>query len=382
MNELAFLHRRSTATPKAVRLFENDAGLVIQDAIGDQEIVSWWQLFRAEERGTTHLFRRIGAPGWELRVNAGSDRELLSRVGSRRLSRMFARLHQLHAVKAVAGSAVLLVTLFQHLPADWAARTFPASAERRLAGAVLGQNATHVCSREGGGEAFRKLLVALDPRLGPTVQVTALDYPGYTVTSLPGRNIAVLRGAMTEFHELAIAALLAHELAHIRRGDPMTAVVRRNGFLGTWGAILQADDRRQLLFDFSAREEAAADLEAMAMMRRAGIPLARAAELFEDARKAEAGSTSFAIDQRRFHFGLTNRAAAWRTAAGKDPIPVRPLLNQDEADAIYNYCWPGQILQSEVRGKPLGPTLEGQPGAGGIGPGHRNAPVNAPPIVP
>ena len=365
MTDYAILLHGPQGSPKAVRIAAADGGLCIVEADGTESIVPWWRLFRVDDRGATHRFRRIGARHWELRATTGSDRELLAHIGQRRLSRAFALLNRLHGLKILLGILVLAVTFAEHLPADWTARLVVPAAQKRMVDGVVGQFATKRCTREGGAAALRKLLVRLDPDVGKTVDAVALDLDGFMVTSVPSNKIVVLRFALTELEVDALAALLAHELSHLKHGDPMAAAVRQYGHLGVWGAVFEGEDRRELRLEFSSAEERRADLEAMSMLRRAGIPLTPAADMFERMRKARAGESNFAYDQRDYHFGLPARATAWAAAGKSDPHQRRPVLTQEESDDLFNYCWPGQILSSDgvLRHPPTTPT----PGTGKLG---------------
>lgn len=353
MSDLAILIEGTNRHPRAVRIAAGERELLIDKADGTSASVAWWRLFRIEDHGTTHRFRRVDAPRWELNVTSGSDRAMLAHIGHRRLTRAIGLLHRFHGLKVIAGSIVIAVTVATHLPADWSSRFLPESAERRLVDAVLGQHATRLCHRGGGEAALRKLLVRLDPRTAATVELVAIDRPSFTVASLPGRKIVLLRYAMTELDTDTLAALLAHELSHIRHDDPATAAVRHNGFLGTWAAILQGEDRKELILQYSAEEESRADLEAMEMMRSADISIGPAADHFEQMRIARAAGSNYAAEQRDFHFGLPNRAVRWNAAARAQSEVARSVLTQDEMDAIFNFCWPGQILPSQVPGRPV-----------------------------
>ena len=365
MSDYAILLPGPEKSPLAVRIAATPAALVITCADGSISEVPWWRLFRVEDRGMTHRFRRIDSSQWELRASSGSDRALLAHIGHRRMARVFSLFNRLHALKILIGIVVLSVTFAEHLPADWTARFIVPAAQKRLVDGVVGQYATKRCTREGGEAALRKLLVRLDPHLGRNVEVIAFDLDGYMVSSMPSNIIVVLRLATSELEADAFAALLAHELSHLTHGDPMAAAVRHYGHLGVWGAVFEGEDRRELHLQFSSAEERRADVEAMAMMRRAGIPLAPAANMFERMRRASAGESSFAFDQRDYHFGLPARAGQWAAAAKSDPPQLRPLLNREEADELFNYCWPGQIIPSSVQ--PRRPAPPVMPGTGNLG---------------
>ncbi len=369
MTTYAILLQGPEQRPTAVRIEVADGQLGVTDAHGSFTAIPLWRLFRVEDHGTTHRFRRIDGPRWELRVTAGSDRALLSEIGHRRLARTFAILSRLHSLKVLLGVVILAVTFAQHLPADWTARLLVSVAQRRLVEGVVGQHASKQCTRRAGEAVLRKLLVRLDPEIGASVMAAAFDLDGYLVTSMPANRLVILRHALSELDADAFAALLAHELSHLRHGDPAAAAIRHYGFLGIWGAVLEGEDRRELLLEFSSAEEERADLEAVAMMRRAGIALAPAANMFERMRMADAAGAGFAYDQRQLHFGLPARARQWAAAARADRPGLPPVLGRQQADELFNYCWPGQILPSSDPGPPSGEKPSGRAGL----PGSRTA---------
>jgi hypothetical protein len=293
-------------------------------------------------------------------------------VGRRPLQRLTHPFHRLHAFKILLGLLVVIGTVVEHTPSEWTAKLIPEAAQRRLIEPIIAQRAPGRCSHEGGEAAVRKLLVRLDPEIGTKVEIDAFNDSDFLVASAPSRKLFILRYSLTEVNVDALAALLAHELSHIRHGDPTVATVRYRGFLSTWAAILEASANYEMIMNFSGLEERRADLEAMQMMRRAGIPLRPAAEMFERMRVSKAQGGHFAESQRDFHFGLDARSQRWAVAARSDPPTFAPVLTKDEADAIFNYCWQGRILPLPGSSGP--PPQERPPaGQGGIPP--RKQPV-------
>jgi hypothetical protein len=166
---------------------------------------------------------------------------------------------------------------------------------------------------------------------------------------------------MTEIDPLALPALLAHELSHIRHADPMAAAIRQNGYLGMWASIIEGTGK-SLELKFSGLEERRADLEAMAMLRRAGIPLRPAAMMFEEMRRSKAQNGFFGYDQRDFHFGIDDRAQRWALAAANDPSRLVPILSEIETDNLYNFCWAGPLSPAQRQA----PSSTLAPGHGGV----------------
>jgi Peptidase family M48 len=287
-------------------------------------------------------------------------------VGRRPLYRFLHPLRRLEALKILAGIAVLAVTLAQHAPPELTAKTVPGWAQDRLVDGVIADDAPRRCSRQGGDAAVRKLLVRLDPALGWQVEIVALRNGGFVVTATPGKHIFMMQSALTEVDPLALPALLAHELSHVRHGDPMVAILRENGFLKTWAAIFEGNPENMLRMRFSGLEERRADLEAMQMMRNAGVPIEPAAKMFEQFLQSKEQGGYFGFDQRDFHFGIDARVQRWAAAARFDQPSAPPVLTDSEQGEVFNFCWNGPIkpLPKSAR---QAPPVAASPGTGSIG---------------
>ncbi|MBA3527129.1 MAG: hypothetical protein M3438_03885 [Pseudomonadota bacterium] len=366
MSNTAIILSGPNQRPLVVRVQADDSSLSIVEPDGTIAQVPWWRLYRVSDEGTTHRFQRLDRREWELRVTGGSDQALLAHIGRRPIARILHPLRRLHIFKTIAGLLVLGVAVIDHLPPEWMAGWITPAMERRLVDGPIADLAPRRCSHQGGEVAVRKLLVRLDPQIGRSVEIVGLDLPDFVVSSLPANKIAVTREALQGTDPETLAALLAHELALFRNGDPVVASVRHNGVIGIWGSILEGAGS-DLRLTFSGIEERRADLEAMDMLKRARISIRPAAQMFEDMRIAVAQGRSFADAYRQFHFGVDSRAMRWSAAAARQPQPIVPALDRDDSDALFNFCWAGPLPAS--RSPPLkGPPEPLRPGEGSIGP--------------
>jgi hypothetical protein len=367
MAQFAILLTGAEARPTIVRLVEDDSRLTLVAGDGTQSHIPWWHLFRISDEGSTDCFKRLDKRHWELRVTAGADRELLARVGRKPLARMLHPLRRLQSAKTFVGMFVLLVAVAQHFPAEWTARAVTPALQDRLVDFTVAQDATKRCSHPGGEDAVRKLLVQLDPRLGPTVRIVALDEGGFDVTAAPANTLVVTRGSLQDTDPETMAALLAHQLAHLRHGDAVVAMVRHEGLWGLAGGVLEGHLSNGIKMEYSGLEEQRADLEAIAMLRNAHIAITPAARLFEDIRVSRAQGTYLAYEYRDFHFGVAERSKRWAeaSAAQRQQDWVRRPLSRDESDALFNFCWAGQLPPAPQSGRPPAPRSE-QPGFGAV----------------
>lgn len=362
MSSQAILLSGKSKQPRAVRIFVDDDTLDLNGPNDFFEQIAWWRLFRKDGSGSTHCFGRVDRSDWELRVVAGADHDLLARVKSRSWRRFAGPLHRLQVVKVAGSLIVLAAMLSESVPARWIGPNLPVFAQERLVAGYVGNNARNRCNRPGGEQAVRAILKRLDPALGPTVEIIAFNHRGFMTSALPANKIMVFRDALTAVEANAIAALLAHELSHLRHGDATTAMVREEGNVGTLMAVIEGEDRDRAVMKYSGAEEERADREAMAMMRRAGIPMAQAAAMFEDMRVADYDNKGFGAEQRDFHFGMNDRARQWQKAAAGQPATLPSVIPESQADDLYNFCWigvvPGKIeirlLQTPVLPVPAG----------------------------
>lgn len=366
MTQFAILLTGHPRQPRAVRLVENAAHLTLANADGTESHIPWWRLFRISDEGTTHRFARLGERDWELRVTSGADRQLLARIGKRPLARIVYPLRRLHFFKTVFGSVVLFAAIAQHFPPAWTASAIPQSLQHRLVDAEIAQNAARRCSRDGGEEALRELLVRLDPELGPSVEIVGFNEGAFLVTAAPANKLVVTREALQRTDPETMAALLAHQLSHLRHGDPIVAMVRHEGTWGIWGAVLEGRLSNGLKMNYSGIEERRADVEAMTMLRRARIAIEPAARFFEEVRVSRAQNSFVAYEYRDFHFGIDSPAKRWATAASQQvEQDVRPALDRERSDALFNFCWPGAIPPRRLPLENIAPRPT-PPGTGGI----------------
>ena len=142
----------------------------------------------------------------------------------------------------------------------------------------------------------------------------------------------------------ALAGVLAHELAHLRRDDPTAAMVRYIGNLGIFSALLSSPERRSIYERFSGEEEKLADEDAIAMMKRAHVRIAPVAAFVEQMRMSKLQGTYLGNVQGEVHFGMADRSRRYAAAAASDPAGLQPVLTGAAADNLFNYCWVGKVL--------------------------------------
>jgi Zn-dependent protease with chaperone function len=361
LRQLAIL--QTDGRMQSVNLSVDEPGLAVIRADGSEELIGWWRLFRHSDEDSIVRIGRLDQPKWELRV-AGTRHEILDRIDQRSWRRLVRPARRLGSLKLLFGTLVLLGTIAGSLPASVTSRLIPTALHARLSEGPLLRNAAGRCAQPEGKRALAAMLARLDPQLAGSIDARVYRTPEFLVAALPGDKLVILREATTATTADQLAALIAHELSHLRHGDPIVAAVRENGLLAVAGKIISGPDNQTLLLTYGGHEEARADREAMAMLRKAGIPLRPAAEMFEEIRVAMANGDALAAGQREFHYGIENRAAAWAAAAQADASPPSPF-SREENDALFNLCWAG--LLPPPSDPPSGPNLPAGPGRGAGG---------------
>ena len=238
--------------------------------------------------------------------------------GGRRRARLGALGSVLVAVALLIGAYFALpiaaAALAPAIPQAWQ-RDLGLRAENDLAGALSrSRDGGRICAASAGSEVLRALVVRLAAaaEIGPAPHVTVLEAGLVNAFALPGDRILLTRGLI----ELArdgneLAGVIAHELGHLQRGDPLAALIQRfewnalttlvfgGGTVGGFGETI-------VLLSYSRRVEARADESGLAILARAGIDSRGFAEIMR--RMGAAESNAFAYLQS--HPATAERVAA------------------------------------------------------------------------
>jgi predicted Zn-dependent protease len=212
--------------------------------------------------------------------------------------------------------------------------------ERNLGSAIVGDFGELRCRDAKGQEALETLVERVAPGAtkGPNaIKVAALNVPVFNAAALPGGYIVVFRPAITETDPDALAGVLAHEVAHVRRRHVTEALIRELGI----GALIRlfagnvgANAEQIVSLSYTRDNEAQADSDAITMLKRAGITPKPTADLFVRLSKE---APRFSAEFLESHPLSSRRARNF--AASFDPrAPYRPALTRDQWDALYDMC--------------------------------------------
>lgn len=343
----ATLYDGVVALPRAVTCSADGEGIAIGGEDGNVEWVGGALLQRCSSPPHELRLARSDRPGWRLSVPAAAAGEIAHLLRSEeRYGRWIDRVGILPAVLVLA-SLTAAVLAVGYLAPHWIAPHVPAAWERNFGDAIVGDFGDLRCRDADGQRALEALVERLEPgsTRGPeAIRIAAIDVDMFNAAALPGGRIVVFKTAVTETDDIdALAGIIAHEIAHVRRRHVTEALIRELGIgalIGLFAGDIGANARQLVSLSYSRRHETEADSDAIAMLRRAGISTRPTAELFERLARDERDGTFYAAEFLDSHPLSASRAR--RFAAAEDPgRPTRPALVEAQADALFNICWTG-----------------------------------------
>jgi predicted Zn-dependent protease len=220
--------------------------------------------------------------------------------------------------------------------------------ERNVGGAIVGDFGDLRCRNADGQKALEKLVERVAPGAtqGPDgIKVAALDVNVFNAAALPGGYIVVFKPAITETDSDALAGILAHEVAHVRRRHVTEALLRELGIgalIRMFAGDLGANAEQLVSLSYTRENEAQADADAIEMLKRANISPKPTAALFQRLSKQ---APEFSAQFLQSHPASSKRADHF--AASFDPARAyQPALDRDSSDALFNICGKGVVKRS------------------------------------
>jgi Zn-dependent protease with chaperone function len=289
--------------------------------------------------GTLRLGRR-DISGWRLVLPADSAADVAALIGKEeRYGRWVDRIGLVPAL-VVGGLITASVVTFGYLAPAWIAPHVPMSWERNVGGAMVGDFGDLRCRDAKGQQALEALVERVAPGAtkGPQgIKVAALNVRVFNAAALPGGYIVVFKPAITETDPDALAGILAHEVAHVRRRHVTEALIRELGIgalIRMFAGDLGANAEQLVSLSYTRANEAQADADAIRMLKRANVTPKPIAALFTRlGKEAPAYSAEFLQSHP-----LTGKRAQ-RFAASFDPkAHYQPALSTDQWNALADIC--------------------------------------------
>lgn len=327
------------ALERPVTVRRSPTGIVLIDEAGIEHPVDREELVRmAEPRGRLKLGHRTN-DGWRLTLTEPAAPELLAalphRAGS--LTPTISR-RKMGLLVGISVAATLLAGVVIFAP-EAVAAYMPLSWERKIGAAYDFPIEATRCSDATAQSALNMIVDRLDPqarRDGFTVEL--LDFDEANAAALPGGRMVVFNGMMEDLENPdALAGIVAHEIAHVRRRHVAAAMVRELG-LGTvitllGGGAVASNAGGLLSLRFSRSAESEADADAIAMLQRAGIDPRPTAKAFDAFRKQE-GNWPEWLASHPASAGRSQRfASSYRDGTG-----YRPVVDPAHSQALFSAC--------------------------------------------
>lgn len=246
--------------------------------------------------------------------------------------------------KAAAAFAVVsaaAVALFMTAP-GWLGPMVPASWERGLGDAMIGDFGNRICHTDAGDAALARLAARLDPG-GEPVRIGIANIAMVNAAALPGQQVLIFDGLVQEAESPdELAGVLAHEIGHVRERHVMTAMLRQFG-LSILVSGFNSDVGTQALgimsLDYSRDAERAADAYARRRLAAGNVSPIATARFFErlggdSGSEGEDPEWTSWIDT---HPAPAGRARSFRAAALPNHAYAPALSAQDFA-ALKGMC--------------------------------------------
>ena len=335
------LYDGATAHPHRVRVTVGEHHIELSQDGGWSDSVDAALLQRIEGSGLR--LGRSDVPGWRLLLQGEAEGEVSPLLGKREhYGRWIDRVGLIPAL-VIGGLATAAVVAVGYLAPHWIAPHVPMSWERNVGGALVGDFGKLRCRDAKGQQALEALVERIAPGAtrGPDgIKVAALNVPIFNAAALPGGYIVVFKPAITETDPDALAGVLAHEIAHVRRRHVTEALLRELGIgalIRMFAGNLGANAEQIVSLNYTRANEAQADGDAIATLKRASISPRPTAALFERLAREQGEGLSYSAEFLRSHPLSISRARQF--AASFDPrAHYTPALSQPQWDALSDIC--------------------------------------------
>jgi len=287
------------------------------------------ELAVADEDKSRLVLSRAGSAGWRLILEQPIEPEFRTRLPRpTRYGSWIDRIGLAKASLVLAAVAAGVLVIGYAAPAI-IAPLVPESWERNLGTAMVGDFGDNACRNPAAGRALAAMSRRIDPAAGgrAPITMTLIDVGIFNAAALPGGQIVIFDGALRDTKNPdAMAGILAHEMAHVRRRHVTQALIRELGI----GALIRlfagdvgANAQQLVSLSYTRANEYEADGDAIAALARAKIDPRPTAELFHELDR-EDGPDFAAAEFLNSHPASGDRAkrfaAAYRQGAGYSPV--------------------------------------------------------------
>ena len=244
------------------------------------------ELAVADEDARLLVLSRAGHPGWRLMFDQPVDpaiRALLPRP-----PRYGSWIDRIGLAKATAilGAIAAVVLFVGYTAPAWLAPLVPESWERNLGTAMVGDFGDYACRDPAATQALARMAARIEPPHPgrQPIAMTLIDVGIFNAAALPGGQIVIFDGALREAKNPdAMAGILAHEIAHVRRRHVTQALIRELGIgalIRLFAGDIGANAQQLVSLSYTRANEYEADGDAIAALARAKIDPRPTGEFF------------------------------------------------------------------------------------------------------
>lgn len=327
------------AIGRAVTIEPNAPNLIIHVEHGGSQAIDSSELVKVDSGLGKMKFGHRRVEGWRLVLVEPYAPAVMGLLPAKRgtVGHVVGR-KKLGVLAALSLSITLIVGMVVFTP-QLLAEHMPLSWERRIGSAFNLPLNSMRCTDRGAQAALEHIIDRIDPsarRDGFTIEIVDLDEAN--AAALPGGRMIVLNGLFDDIdNPNAIAGIVAHEIAHVRRRHVAAGMIRELG-LGTiitlaGGGAVANNAGGLLSMSFTREAEAEADGDAIAMLRNAGIDPRPTAAAFEKFRRQEGDWPEWMGDHPSSGRRAKLFAASYRPSAA-----YRPVLDAAQAKAMLSAC--------------------------------------------
>lgn len=304
--------------------------------------VPFAELAVSDEDKKLLVLSRQGHPGWRLLLDQPVDpalRALLPHPA--RYGRWIDRIGLARASAILAGIAALVLFVGYSAPA-WLAPFVPESWERNLGAAIVGDFGDNACRDPAATQALRKMAERIEPAAPgrPPIVMTLIDVGIFNAAALPGGQVVIFDGALEETENPdAMAGILAHEFAHVRRRHVTQALIRELGIgalIRLFAGDIGANAQQLVSLSYTRANEFEADGDAIDALNRAKIDPRPTAKLFRQLDKDD--GEDFAAVQFLASHPATGERAKRFAAAYRPGQAYGPSLSSADYKAMRSAC--------------------------------------------
>ena len=337
-----------TGDRREVRAESIGGKLQLTHSDGSMETIDPAVLRRIDRDSDRLRIGRSDREGWRLLVPAAAKSDFDPLLGKEeRYGRWIDRIGLVPALVAFGVVTAGIVSI-GYLSPKWIAPHVPESWERNVGDAIVGDFGDNRCRGAEGQRVLDALVERLDPGAthGPNaIRIATLDFPIFNAAALPGAHIVIFQGALDEVEDPdALAGVVAHEIAHVRRRHVTQALIRELG-IGALIRLFAGDvgvNAQQLVsLSYTRENEAEADRDAIVMLRRANISPKPTGDLFVQLANEMGEEPGFTGEFLQSH-PLSRKRAERFAAAAQKGVTYRHALSDGEFHALKLMCRSGE----------------------------------------